>query len=246
MRLVMAAFGAEEISAAVGDRVSLVDTDGQALEVTVVGTLDPDLLEANVYASHEVSRVLDGSEPVVSSFHVGIEPGADADEVARRLNAELVAKGVEAESVSRLVRDAFAQQDGFLSLLRGYLGVGLVIGIAGLGVVMVRAVRERRRVIGTLRAVGVSAMQVRRAFLVEAAFITLPGVLIGVGTGVLSSWQLLSASTVFAENGLDYRLPWLAIAVVAAIAVSASLAATSFPARRAAAIRPAVALRVAD
>ena len=33
-----------------------------------------------------------------------------------------------------------------------YLGFGLLIGIAGLGVVMVRAARERRHEIGTLRA----------------------------------------------------------------------------------------------
>ena len=39
-------------------------------------------------------------------------------------------------------------------LFQGYLAMGLIVGIAGTAVVMVRAVRERRRQIGTLRAIG--------------------------------------------------------------------------------------------
>ena len=47
----------------------------------------------------------------------------------------------------------------------GFLALGLLIGICGLGVVMVRAVRERRRTIGVLRALGFRAKTVERSFL---------------------------------------------------------------------------------
>ena len=45
-------------------------------------------------------------------------------------------------------------------LFQGYLAMGLIVGIAGTAVVMVRAVRERRRQIGTLRALGFGARPV--------------------------------------------------------------------------------------
>ena len=40
----------------------------------------------------------------------------------------------------------------------------VLVGIAGIGVIMIRAVRERRRQVGVLRALGVQAAAVRRAF----------------------------------------------------------------------------------
>ena len=48
----------------------------------------------------------------------------------------------------------------FLRLMQGYLALGLLVGIAGLGVVMVRAVRERRREVGVLRSLGFASVEV--------------------------------------------------------------------------------------
>ena len=63
--------------------------------------------------------------------------------------------------------------------MRGYLALGSIVGIAGIGVIMVRAVRERRRQVGVLRALGFQATAVRRAFVVESAFVAVEGVVIG-------------------------------------------------------------------
>ncbi|MFG3510349.1 FtsX-like permease family protein [Streptomyces sp. NPDC047821] len=59
--------------------------------------------------------------------------------------------------------------------MQGFLALGLLIGVTGLGVVMVRAVRERRRTIGILRALGFRARTVQRSFLWESAFIVCGG-----------------------------------------------------------------------
>ena len=71
--------------------------------------------------------------------------------------------------------------------MQGYLALGLIIGIAGLGVVMVRAVRERRRQIGMLRAMGFQSRVVRQAFLVEAGFIAVQGIALGVILALVTS-----------------------------------------------------------
>ncbi len=101
-------------------------------------------------------------------------------------------------------------QEVFLNMLQGYLGLGLLIGIAGLSVVLIRAVRERRRQIGMMRAIGISAAQVRAMFVVEALFIGAQGVVLAIGLGTLNSWQILTKSSAFVR-GLGFTVPgfWL-------------------------------------
>ncbi|WP_031003465.1 ABC transporter permease [Streptomyces sp. NRRL F-5727] len=130
--------------------------------------------------------------------------------------------------------------------MQGFLALGLGVGITGLGVVMVRAVRERRRTIGILRALGFRARTVRRSFLWESTFVAVEGIVLGSLLGVLTTWLMYRNSAAFA--GLDGGFPveWGSIGVLAAATFGASLLATLGPARRAAAIRPARAVRVSD
>jgi putative ABC transport system permease protein len=175
-----------------------------------------------------------------------VQDGADPDEVARRLTDDLVAHGVDARSFRAVVDEELSQQTGFFRLMQGFLSLGLLIGIAGLGVVMVRAVRERRRQIGMLRALGFPRRVVRSAFLVEAAFVAAQGTVIGVALGVVTSYTLLSTSEVLGDADIDFVVPWRALLVVLAAPLLTSLVAAAVPATRAARIRPAAALRIAD
>jgi putative ABC transport system permease protein len=144
------------------------------------------------------------------------------------------------------VDQQLSRTTGFIRLMQVYLGFGLLIGVAGLGVVMVRAVRERRREIGMLRAMGVSAAVVRRAFLDEAAFIAVQAVLTGVGLGLVTADQVVVNSGAFATQSLDFVVPWVTLLVISAVPLVASLLATISPAHRASRIRPAIALRATD
>jgi putative ABC transport system permease protein len=109
---------------------------------------------------------------------------------------------------------------------------------------MVRAVRERRRQIGMLRALGFSAQVVRRAFLSEAAFVAIQGIVLGIGLGLVTSYQMVT-SDVFGDP-LPFEWPWAALAILFTVPAAAALAATVAPASQAAKIRPAAALRIAE
>jgi putative ABC transport system permease protein len=183
---------------------------------------------------------------VSSRLFVGLKPGTNHDRAAQRLTGSLVEYGVKADTVGALVRLQLQQQQGFIRLMQGYLALGLLVGVAGLGVVMVRAVRERRRQIGMLRAMGFSRRVVRAAFLLEAAFVAVQGIVVGVVLALVVSFQLLSHSSVFGQTRLQYSVPWAAVGILVLVAVAASLAATAAPATQASRIRPAVALRIAD
>jgi putative ABC transport system permease protein len=164
--------------------------------------------------------------------------------VATSLNATFLANGADARTFTELGTAGVGVMLGFTALMRGFLGLGLLVGIAGLGVVMVRAVRERRQEIGMLRAMGFRTGLVRAALLSEAGLIAGQGTVIGAVLGLITSRQLLTGSDAFAE-GMPFTVPWVGMLVILALPLAASLAATAWPASRAAAISPAVALRTA-
>lgn len=167
----------------------------------------------------------------------------DAASIVTSIDEGLVTGGAETTTFLAAAEDEVAGQQSFIRLLQGYLAGGLLIGIAGLAVVLIRAVRERRRQLGTMRALGVPAALVERSFLIEGAFIGVQGVVVGIGLGLLSAWQILIGTSSF-EAELTWRTPWVSIAVLVVVAVGASILAALGPARRAAAITPAVALRL--
>jgi putative ABC transport system permease protein len=132
----------------------------------------------------------------------------------------------------------------FMRLIQGYLALGLIVGIAGLGVVMVRAVRDRRHHIGVLRALGFVPRSVRRAFLLESTFVALEGILVGTSLALVTANQMIAQGAV-GESAV-FGIPWIQLTIVCGVAFVASLLATARPAQRASQIAPAVALRVAD
>jgi putative ABC transport system permease protein len=129
-------------------------------------------------------------------------------------------------------------------LFEGYLALGLVVGIAGLAVVMVRAVRERRRQIGTLRAIGFDPSTVGRSFAIEAGFVAAEGTALGVGLALVTLYDIVANTKAMGE--LDFSVPYLPLAALLVLTVAASLVATIGPALSATRIRPAVALRITD
>jgi putative ABC transport system permease protein len=122
--------------------------------------------------------------------------------------------------------------------------MGLVVGIAGIAVVMVRAVRERRREIGTLRALGFGARPVGRSFAIESGFVAIEGTLIGALLALVTLYDIVALSDSFGQ--LAFSIPFVQLGILLVATVGASLAATVRPAVSATRIRPAVALRTTD
>jgi len=239
--------GPPQANLVVGDIVKLRNTATNVEKpLKVVGIMASDFVNNGGMVSNGFIDDFLGPRKVQNRHYVKVEPSADADLVALSVSGALIQNGADAHSFTSVVEESLQAQIGFFGLLRAYLGLGLLIGIAGLGVVMVRAVRERRREIGMLRAMGCSSGVVRRAFILEAAFIALQGILLGVGLGMITSYNLLVNSDAFGDQRLEFSWPWGALGAIAVVPLVASLLATAWPASQAARIRPAVALRIAD
>ena len=110
---------------------------------------------------------------------------------------------------------------------------------------------ERIKEIGTMRALGMQRGQVRSLFLLEAFFLSLGGALAGLASAgivmlILSRifWGMDSAIFILLKNGyMTFRIPPLQLMLNVIIIILMTLFAAFFPARKAAKLEPADALR---
>ena len=231
-----------------GDTFTLIDPGGgEPRELTIAALGETDWLDNGAFVSREVTTALFGAQDIITRSYIEVADGADPAVVASALNSDFLAQGADAQTFTVLGTVGQQKLMGFLALMQGFLGFGLLVGIAGLGVVMVRAVRERRKEIGMLRAMGFQTGLIRTAMLSESALIAVQGTLIGAGLGLITTRQLLMGTNEsFGDEPMAFIVPWIGLILILALPLLASLAATVWPASRAANIRPAVALRTAD
>lgn len=181
-------------------------------------------------------------EPVFSRHFIGLEDSDRSKDVARDIEAALFTSGVQAESLKEQVDDAQALNRNFFRLMQGFMGLGLFVGIAAVGVIAFRTVVERRQQIGMLRAIGYKKSTVALSFLMESGFISLLSVVSGVGLAIWLSYFLLTSDE-FPGEDKSYAIPWLQIIGIGAFTLIATTLMTIIPSRQAASVPTAEALR---
>ena len=124
---------------------------------------------------------------------------------AKGIEKTLLFQGVQADSLRKIIDDFQAQSRGFLYLIQGFMGIGLFVGIAAVGVIAFRTVVERRQQIGMLRAIGYTRRAVALSFLMESSFTALLGIASGIGLGLLLAYQLVSTDE-FVPGGVRQLL----------------------------------------
>ena len=229
-----------------GTRISMKDPyTGRRRVVTVAAVAPADYFIGNgVFYGLSGARSHFGYPIAFDRLYLALRDGIDDDAFAADVQARFIRHGAEAVSISAIMDEGFTQTRQIFQLFQGYLAMGLIVGIAGMAVVMVRAVRERRRQIGTLRALGFGARPIGRSFAVETAFVAVEGTVIGAALALVTLYDIVALSDSFGD--LPFSVPVTQLALLLAGTVAASLLATVSPAISASRIRPAVALRVTD
>jgi putative ABC transport system permease protein len=120
-------------------------------------------------------------------------------------------------------------------------GIGFIaLAIAGLGIsnAMLASVRERRREIGVLKAVGAADRDVRRIFLVEAGMVGFFGGIVGTIVGWSAARLLAAVVNGYLRSqklqAVQVGLPWQVLLAVVGGATALALIAGTLPAQRAA------------
>ena len=212
--------------------------------VQIIGVLESDetLAEGSMQMNRRILDKLNGEPVVPSNFYAKVAEGESLAETARALERSMLSSGLNAAPLSELFAAGQALLRGILGLFQGFLALGLVVGIAGLGVISSRTVVERRQQIGVLRAIGFPSSTVALLFVLEANFIALTGILVGGITGLILGEKTIGQAYDLATQQ-SFPTPWLTIAGMLAAAWLFSLLTTILPAWQASRIYPAEALR---
>jgi putative ABC transport system permease protein len=256
-----ASFQPFQIQVTSPDRSQLGKGGPPPVTLTVIGFMNSSALWGGVYISADTALqnglfVAPGTLPsptaataavatlpplTPTGYFFTLKPGVNVNKVRLDLGRQLVQDQLEPVIVS----DQLAQQlSGILTLLNlvtGFLALGLIVGIAGLGVISTRAVVERWQQIGMLRALGYRRSLVQRSFLLESSFIAILGLIIGTIVGVWQSYRFFVVDKTFGT--VAFHVPVMEIALILGGAYLATLATTFLPARSASRVAPAEALR---
>jgi len=219
-----------------GQKLTLQGQDGP-VTLTIVGSQPFGLLDG-----------MFGTEPGLAPFRAAplgatmlldIRDTAQADAVARTVERGLFAHGVDADSVQTLLDQADRANRALLSVIDALMRMGLVVGILGLRIVALRAVTERRHVIGILRAIGYKRRSVILALLTESAVTATIGTAVGTAAGVAMGYLLYRQSDAQPGFGIDLA----SVGGVLGLIYLAVLLVTLGPAWRASRLPPADAVR---
>jgi len=173
-----------------------------------------------------------------------VRPGVDPDIAAARLEGAFLSNGLEAESIRKVVEDSTAANRTFNRLIQGFMALGLVVGVAALGVISARAVVERRQQIGVMRAIGFRRTMIQAVFLLESSFVALTAIVVGTALGLVLGWNIIEDQQKTPSwTNLEMVVPWVDLALIFVAVYAVALLATLAPAIRASRIQPAEALR---
>jgi putative ABC transport system permease protein len=166
---------------------------------------------------------------------------ADGAAVAERVR-ELMKRRHGAEDFTVTTQDQMLDVLGsvldVLTAVVGALGaISLLVGGVGILTIMTIAVRERRREVGLLRALGAARGQILSLFLLEAVLLALLGGAVGFAVGAGGAWLIGAA-----VPALPTHTAWEFVLIAEVTAGLIGLAAGVIPALQAAALDPVAAL----
>lgn len=198
-----------------GDTVTYTDAYGRPFDVVLAASLSGSILQGSIMV--DAGRLADAF-PSLAGYAMLLVDTTESDEDA--VSAELY-RGLEDFGVSiqptwqRLAR-LNEVQNTYLSMFLLLGGLGLVLGTAGLGAVVLRNVMERRRELGVFRALGFRKRRINSMIVSEHVVLLLGGFACGLVAAVVG----IMPSMLAPGAGVPYV--WLGI-ITAAILVNGLL-----------------------
>jgi putative ABC transport system permease protein len=191
----------------IGDTVDYTDERGQAFKVRLVGALANSILQG--------SLIIDEAEfvkrfPGESGYRMFLmdAPSNAVTSVSATLSRALQDMGLELTPAPERLNAFNAVQNTYLSTFQVLGGLGLLLGSAGLGVVVLRNVQERRGELALLLAVGFRQRALHWLVLSEHGALLGLGLAIGVIAAVVGIMPaLLSPGS---------QIPYVSLAVTLA------------------------------
>jgi ABC-type lipoprotein release transport system permease subunit len=167
----------------VGDTLEYTDERGRAFKVRIVGAVANSILQGSLLISEAAFTEKFTSE---SGYRMFLIDAPSNDTLPPVLTRALQDVGFEMTRTTTRLAAFNAVQNTYLNTFQVLGGLGLLLGSAGLGVVVLRNVLERRGELAVMLAVGFRRRVVRRLVAGEHAALLLAGLGIGVVSALVA------------------------------------------------------------
>ena len=222
----------------------MTTTEGGTDTVTIAGifTLGNRAVDQTwVLTSLRHAQSLYGSQGGVTTIDLKVADVFDADRVASDVRART---GLDVESWMQRNAElltGLAAQNSSKWMIQFFVVVAVALGIAS---VLIVSVVQKSREIGILRAVGTSGSRVLRVFLIQGGVLGLVGSFLGsvLGAGLAKLFEGIAREPSGAPR-FPVQLDLQLFLAATALATGIGLLAAVIPARRAARLDPATAIR---
>ena len=174
----------------IGDAVNYTDEHGRPFKVRLVGSVANSILQGSLIIAETNFVKRFPGEAGYRMFLVDAPP-SEAAAVSAALTRGLRDRGLELTSAAARLNAFNAVQNTYLDTFQVLGGLGLLLGSAGLGVVVLRNVLERRGELAVLAAVGFKARTLRQLVVTEHAVLQVLGLSLGLGAAVLALLPVL-------------------------------------------------------
>jgi len=192
------------LKTAVGGVVEVPDENGVPVRFRIVGTIVDSPFQSELIIADSAFRKLYPHEEGFRVFLMRTPPEQEAA-LANVLNRGLANYGFEAEPTREKVAAYQAVIGAYLSAFQVLGGLGLLLGVLGLAVVILRGVWERLAELALLRAFGYRHRHLEFLVLVENLLLLFLGLGIGVLAALISVAPHISAGA---------SVPWLRLAIM--------------------------------
>ena len=154
---------------------------GRETTLKVIGVLSDNvpLSMTGIWTSQRTLSATFGPRVQPTTYLYALRAGVDPKTTAKHLESAFLANGMQADALKDVLRDTVSANLTFDRLIMGFMGLGLIVGVAALGVISARSVVERRQQIGVPRSIGFRRSMVEAIFLLESAFVALTSILVG-------------------------------------------------------------------
>jgi hypothetical protein len=216
-----------------GDTFEVPDEDNHPIKLKIVALLQDSVFQSEVLIP-DAAFIHYFPHTEGFSYFLIEAPAAQQKEVVRVLTNGLESYGFEPTPTKDRVAAYLAVQNTYLTTFQLLGGFGLLLGVLGLSVVLLRSIWERRAEMALLRALGYRKRTLNGIILAENGLL----LVVGLGAGVLAA---LAAVAPHLASGA--RIPWLRLGLmlgfvvvvglsVAFVAVVSTLRAPLIPALR--------------
>lgn len=146
----------------------------------------------------------------------------------------------DVQNLSSVLQTVHSVSLGLSAVLVAVAFLTLITAGAGIMNIMFVTVAQRTHEIGIRKALGARTAEIRLQFVLEAAFISLAGAIIGVVVALALVWF----STGLVDGGVPLRVSWEAVAIALLLSTGVGVMFGYRPANAAAQMNPVEALRV--